>query len=95
MTKRDLAVRISRETGIVQEDVSTVLQKTLDYITEALVEGNHIEFRDFGVFEVCVRKSRIGRNPNRPRDVVRIPERRVVKFKPGKAMKQRVLGTAG
>jgi nucleoid DNA-binding protein len=93
MTKRDLAVRISKETGIVQEDVATVLQKTLDYITEALVEGNHIEFRDFGVFEVCVRKSRIGRNPNQPKDVVRIPERRVVKFKPGKEMKKRVLGT--
>jgi nucleoid DNA-binding protein len=93
MTKRDLAVRISKDTGIVQEDVATVIQKTLDYVTEGLVNGEHIEFRDFGVFEVCVRKSRIGRNPNRPTDVVRIPERRVVKFKPGKEMKKRVLGT--
>jgi nucleoid DNA-binding protein len=93
MTKRDLAVRISKETGIVQEDVAIIIQKTLDYVTEALVKGEHIEFRDFGVFEVCVRKSRIGRNPNRPTDVVRIPERRVVKFKPGKEMKKRVLGT--
>jgi nucleoid DNA-binding protein len=94
MTKRDLAVRISKETGIVQEDVAIVIQKTLDYVTEALVRGEHIEFRDFGVFEVCVRKSRIGRNPNRPTDVVRIPERRVVKFKPGKEMKKRVLGNS-
>lgn len=94
MTKRDLAVRISKETGIVQEDVAIVIQKTLDYVTEALVKGEHIEFRDFGVFEVCVRKSRIGRNPNRPTDVVRIPERRVVKFKPGKEMKKRVLGNS-
>ena len=91
MTKRDLVVRISKETGIIQEDVFTVLQKSLDYITEALVRGEHIEFRDFGVFEVTVRKQRIGRNPNRPEDVVTIPERKVVKFKPGKKMKALVL----
>jgi len=91
MTKRDLVVRISKETGIIQEDVFTVLQKSLDYITEALVRGEHIEFRDFGVFEVTVRKQRIGRNPNRPENVVTIPERKVVKFKPGKKMKALVL----
>jgi nucleoid DNA-binding protein len=94
MTKRDLVVRISKETGLIQEDVFAIIQKTLDYITEALVKGEHIEFRDFGVFEVCVRKSRVGRNPNRPQDVVQIPERRVVKFKPGKEMKKKVLGSA-
>jgi nucleoid DNA-binding protein len=91
MTKRDLVVRISRETGVVQEDVYTVVQKFLDYITEGLVKGEHIEFRDFGVFEVSVRKSRIGRNPNKPDNVVKIPERKVVKFKPGKEMKELVL----
>lgn len=91
MTKRDLVVRISKETDIVQEDVYAVIQKTLDYITEALVSAEHVEFRDFGVFEVHRRKARIGRNPNRPREVVQIPERKVVKFKPGKKMKARVL----
>lgn len=92
MTKRDLVVRISKETGITQEDVYAVIQKTLDYITEGLTKGEHIEFRDFGVFEVSVRKARIGRNPNKPDQVVNIPERRVVKFKPGKKMKEQVLG---
>ena len=92
MTKRDLVVRISKETGIIQEDVYTVIQRTLDYITEGLSEGSHIEFRDFGVFEVSVRKARIGRNPNKPDQVVNIPQRRVVKFKPGKKMKEKVLG---
>ena len=93
MTKRELVVRISKETGIIQEDVYTVIQKTLDYITDALVRGDHIEFRDFGVFEVTRRKARIGRNPNQPEDTVQIPERKVVKFKPGKQMKARVLGS--
>ena len=93
MTKRDIVVRISRETGIIQEDVQAVMQKTLDYIIEGLEKGEHIEFRDFGVFEVILRKARIGRNPNRPADVVQIPERKVVKFKPGKKMKALVLGS--
>ena len=92
MTKRDLVVRISKETGIVQEDVYAIIQKTLDYITESLVRQENIEFRDFGVFEVCVRKARIGRNPKKPENVVTIPERKVVKFKPGKEMKLKVLG---
>ena len=91
MTKRDLVVRIAKEMGLVQEDVYTVIQKTLNYITDGLAAGEHVEFRDFGVFEVCKRKARIGRNPNKPETVVQIPERRVVKFKPGKIMKKRVM----
>ena len=88
MTKRDLVVRISEETGLIQQDVYTIIQKTLDYIVEGLTKGETIEFRNFGVFEVRTRKQRIGRNPNKPVQVVTIPERKVVKFKPGKIMKQ-------
>jgi hypothetical protein len=47
-----------------------------------------IEFRNFGVFEVRSASSAIGRNPNKPEQTVTIPERKVVKFKPGKVMKQ-------
>ena len=43
MTKRDLVVRISRETGLIQQDVFAVIQKTLDYVTDALVEGDHVD----------------------------------------------------
>jgi len=91
LTKRDLVVRISNETGIVQQDVFTVIQKTLDYITEALASGQNVELRNFGVFEVRLTKSRVGRNPNRPENDVIIPARATVKFKSGKIMRQRVL----
>ena len=91
MTKRELVCRIASETEISQHLVQDVVQKTLDYITESLVAGQNIEFRDFGVFEIITRKARIGRNPNKPEDTVTIPKRRVVKFKPGKEMKARVL----
>jgi nucleoid DNA-binding protein len=87
MTKRDFVVRISKEMGLAQEDVMEVVQKFLDHVTEAVGRGEHVEFREFGVFEIAVRRPRIGRNPKRPQDTVRIPERKVVKFKAGKQMK--------
>ena len=92
MTKRDLVVRIADETGLIQQDVFAVIQKTLDYIVEGLNKGETIEFRNFGVFEVRQRKQRIGRNPNKPEQVVTIPSRKVVKFKPGKIMKKIITG---
>ena len=92
MTKRDLVVRIASETGMVQQDVFAVIQKTLDYIVESLEQNETVEFRNFGVFEVRTRKQRIGRNPGRPDQVVTIPQRKVVKFKPGKVMRQVVTG---
>ena len=91
MTKRDLVMRIAKETGLIQQDVSAVLQKTLDYIVESLAKGESVEFRNFGVFEVRIRKSRIGRNPNKPTHVVTIPTRKVVKFKMGRIMKSLVM----
>ena len=42
MTKRDLVVKIARETGFIQNDVAEVVQKTLDYIAEDLIAGNTI-----------------------------------------------------
>jgi nucleoid DNA-binding protein len=91
MTKRDLVVRISNETGLIQQDVLKVIQKTLDYISDAVKSGDKVELRNFGVFEVKVRKARIGRNPNSPESDVHIPPRSVVKFKPGKEMREAVM----
>ena len=91
MTKRDLVIRISNETGRVQQQVLDVVQKTLDYISEAVATGRKVELRNFGVFEVKIRKARVGRNPNAPETDVPIPQRAVVKFKPGKDMREEVI----
>jgi nucleoid DNA-binding protein len=91
VTKRDLVVRISNETGMVQQDVLDIVQKTLDCIGEALANGHKVELRNFGVFEVKLRKARVGRNPNVPTKDVPIPERFVVRFKPGQDMRTQVL----
>ena len=91
LTKRDLVTRISNETGLVQQQVLDVVQKTLDYIAEALAKGDKVELRNFGVFEVKIRKARVGRNPNAPETDVPIPARSVVKFKSGKERRAEVL----
>ena len=80
MTKRDLVVKIAKEVDLIQSDVAKVVQKTLDYIADELVNGNTIELRNFGK----------GRNPNQPQNEVIIPERAVVKFRAGKELKEEV-----
>ena len=89
LTKRDLIVRISNETGLVQTQVADVVQKTMDYITESLADGNDVELRNFGVFQIRLSRPRVGRNPNEPGSRYAIPERAAVKFKPGKIMRQK------
>jgi len=90
LTKCDLVIQISKNTGIIQGEVFTVIQQTLDAITEALASGRDVELRNFGVFEVRLTKSRIGRNPKQPEKDVVIPARATVRFKSGKVMTQRV-----
>ena len=91
LTKRDLVIRISEETGLIQTQVFEVVQKTLNYITESLAKGDKVELRNFGVFDVKIRKARVGRNPNKPETDVPIPARAMVKFKAGKEMRAEVL----
>jgi integration host factor subunit beta len=89
MTKRDLVVKIAQETGLTQHDVKGVVEGVLTGITDALAAGEKVELRDFGVFKVKSRQSRVGRNP-RTGVVVLIEPKKVPTFKPGKMMKERV-----
>ncbi len=89
MTKKDIILKVADETGLKQIDVKLVVQKTFDCIIEALVRGEKIELRNFGVFKIKQRKSRTGRNP-RTGQVVPVPPRKVVVFKPGLEMKHKL-----
>jgi nucleoid DNA-binding protein len=91
LTKQNLVLRISGETGLTQSQVFGVVQRTLDHITETLAKGGRVEIRNFGVFEVKIRKAKMGRNPSRPEIAVPIPARAMVKFKAGKEMQAVVL----
>lgn len=90
LTKRDIVVAISNQTGMVQHEVFDVVQRTLDKITDSLASNVPVELRNFGVFQPRLTKPRVGRNPNQPGSSFVIPPRATVKFKAGKVMRQRV-----
>ncbi len=76
-------------TGIKQVDVKKIVQKTFDVIIESLIRLEKVELRNFGVFKIKERKARFGRNP-RTGESVPVPPRKVVVFKPGLEMKQKI-----
>ncbi|MEM7699134.1 MAG: HU family DNA-binding protein [Verrucomicrobiota bacterium] len=90
ITKRDLVIRISNETGLTQQEVFDVLQSFIDEVTGSLADGDDVVLRNFGAFQVTQTKPKIGRNPNKPEAAVPIPARSIVKFKPGKELKEQV-----
>ena len=89
MTKKDIVMKISSEVNLTQIDVKKIVQRTLDSILEALERGETVELRNFGVFKVKNRRGRLGRNP-RTGEEVRVPEKKVVVFKPGLVLKNKV-----
>jgi integration host factor subunit beta len=88
MTKKKLINSISQDRGIHPNDVRQVIQAFLDKMTDCLSQGERLEFRDFGVFEVVKRKQKIGRNPKNAAIPIVIPARPAVKFTPGKKMRK-------
>ena len=92
ITKKQIVHEIARRRGMDPKDVQRVVQEFLNSVTESLGEGNRFEFRDFGIFEVVLRKAKVGRNPKSPEKAIPIPPTRVVKFTPGKKMKRVIEG---
>ncbi|MBC8309590.1 MAG: integration host factor subunit beta [Phycisphaerales bacterium] len=88
-TKKDLIDRIADETKYKRNDVRSIVQAFLDGVITELGEGNRLEFRDFGVFEIRERAPRMAQNP-RTLERVPVPARRTVKFKVGRLMKEAV-----
>jgi integration host factor subunit beta len=85
VVKKELAFEISEEFNISHNVSLKIVQKFLDQIIGELNSGNRIELRNFGVFEVRTRKSRVARNP-RTGEKVQVPEKKTVVFKPGKEL---------
>jgi nucleoid DNA-binding protein len=90
ITKREIAERIAERIGIGQIQTLAVIQSFLDEIIDELSAGNRLEFRDFGVFETVTRKARTALNP-KTLEKVPVHRRRVVKFKVGRLLKQKVI----
>ncbi len=89
MTKKDIVLKITDSTGIRQIIAKQVVQETFKSIVDALSRGEKVELRNFGIFKIKSRRQRMGRNP-RTGQAVPVPPHKVVVFKPGLEMKQRI-----
>ena len=89
ITKKELIDRIAESSNSKRVQVKRVVQQFLDEIVNELGRGNRLEFRDFGVFETKLRKARKAQNP-KTLEPVEVPEKRTVKFKVGRLMKQKL-----
>lgn len=86
VTKKCLVDEITRQTKLSRHDVQTVVQGVLDQMIEAIGNGQRIEIRDFGVFEVKTRAARTAQNP-KTLEPVPVPPKLAVRFKPGRLMR--------
>ncbi|MFI5381330.1 MAG: HU family DNA-binding protein [Tepidisphaerales bacterium] len=94
ITKKELIDRIADSARQRRVMVKKVVQQFLDEIISELGRGNRLEFRDFGVFETKLRKARRAQNP-KTLQPVEVPEKRTVKFKIGRLMKQKLAAITG
>ena len=89
MTKREIVNKIAKRSGLPQQLVKRIVEELLEELGEALVKGERIEIRNFGVFKVKVTGPRLGRNPQTG-ESISLPAKRRVNFKPGKLFKKMV-----
>lgn len=94
ITKKELIDRIADTTTQRRVQVKRVVQLFLDQVIAELGKGNRLEFRDFGVFETKIRRARRAQNP-KTLEPVNVPEKRTVKFKVGRVMKQKLAALTG
>ncbi|MGH9348924.1 MAG: HU family DNA-binding protein [Vicinamibacterales bacterium] len=86
MTKQELIAKIAKDTGSSRAKAAAAIDSLLDGITRSLKEGDSITLVGFGTFKTAKGKARVGRNPQTGA-TIRIPGRRVVRFRARKALK--------
>ena len=91
MKKIDIADRVAAEMAVSKAKAQDAVNAILDEVKQALSEGEPVIIRRFGAFQVRDRSTRPGRNPKTGEEAG-IPERRVVRFKPGNHFRNAVNG---
>ena len=90
MNKSELVAAVAANTGLTKKDTEATINEALTAIQKELKKGGKVQLIGFGSFEVKTRKSREGRNPQKPGEVVKIPASKAPVFKAGKALKDYV-----
>ena len=90
MNKAQLVEKMVEKTGLKKKEAEKALNAYMEAVQEALVAGEKVGLVGFGTMEVRERAARQGRNPQNPEQVIEIPAKKTVVFKPGKGLKDEV-----
>ena len=90
MNKVELISAVAEKTGAKKKDAEASINALTACIEEALIKGEKVQLIGFGTFEVRQRKSRQGRNPRKPGEIIEIAAAKAPVFKAGKALKDAV-----
>ena len=90
MNKAELVAAVAEKTGFTKKDAETAINAFLTAVEDSRVEGEKVQLIGFGTFETRERKSRQGRNPRKPDEIIDIPASKAPVFKAGKALKDAV-----
>ncbi|MCV2875370.1 integration host factor subunit alpha [Rhodobacteraceae bacterium XHP0102] len=89
LTRMDLSEAVFREVGLSRNESSDLVERVIELMSDALVDGGQVKISSFGTFSVRAKSERIGRNPKTGEEVPITP-RRVLSFRPSHLMKDRV-----
>ena len=89
MNKNELIASIAAATGRTKTDSASALDAFINSVAKSLKDGKEVRLVGFGTFGVTKRAATTGRNP-RTGEAIKIPARKVAKFKPGKALQDSV-----
>jgi DNA-binding protein HU-beta len=87
MTKAELVAKVAEKANLTKANAERALNAFLESVEEVLVNEKKLTLTGFGTFVVEERKARTGRNP-RTGSSITIPACKVVKFRPGKLLKE-------
>ncbi|MCR4646028.1 MAG: HU family DNA-binding protein [Oscillospiraceae bacterium] len=89
MNKSELIDAIAKESGLSKKDVDAALKSFVGVVSDALQKKEKVQLIGFGTFETGERAARVGKNP-RTHEEIKIAASTQVKFKAGKALKEKV-----
>ena len=80
MIKHDIVMEVVNRTGLSKTKAEMAVETVFETMKRAMEQGERIELRGFGVFNIRPRKTGIGRNPRTGEEVV-IPPGKAVRFR--------------
>ncbi len=90
LTRADLADTLNQQVGLSRADSAQMVEAILDYMTDAMENGENVKISGFGTFLLRDKGERIGRNPKTGIEVPITP-RRVLTFRASQMLKDRII----